>query len=87
MTGDDFVGLARLNFFVSRWACAPFVSEFHFRGLLMGFRSFVLERHGGEFFVELKPLIVLFHVGLGFCFVSRRTCAAFCWSGAFGVLR
>ena len=38
--GDGFVGLARLNFFVSRWACETFVSEFRFRCLLLGFRSF-----------------------------------------------
>ena len=60
VTGDDFVGLARLNYFVSRWAWATFVSEFRFRGILLGFRSFLLERHGGELFVALAPLIVLF---------------------------
>jgi hypothetical protein len=32
VTGDYFVGLVRLNLlFVSRWACATFVSEFRFR--------------------------------------------------------
>ena len=30
------------------------------------FAVFLLERHGGKFFVELEPLIVLFHVGLDF---------------------
>ena len=28
----------------------------------------MLERHGGNFFVELGPLIVLFHVELDFLF-------------------
>jgi hypothetical protein len=51
----------------------------------LGFRRFLFERHGGKSFVELEPLIILFHVGLDFCFVSRRTCVAFCWSGALGV--
>jgi hypothetical protein len=36
------------------------------------FAVFLLERHGGKFFVELEPLMVLFHVGLDFlfCFTS-----------------
>ena len=34
VAGDGFVGLARLNFFVSRWVCATFVSDFCFRVLL-----------------------------------------------------
>ena len=34
VTGDYFVGLARLNLlFVSRWACTASVLEFCFRGL------------------------------------------------------
>ena len=33
------------------------------------FAVFLLERHGGKFFVELEPLIVLFHVGLDFFFL------------------
>jgi hypothetical protein len=37
VTGGDSVGLARLNFFVSRWVCACYVSELRFRGLLLGF--------------------------------------------------
>jgi hypothetical protein len=37
VTGDDVVGIARLNFHVSRWACAIFVSEMRFRNLLLGF--------------------------------------------------
>ena len=59
--------------------------ELRFRVFLLGFRRFLFERHGGKSFVELEPLIILFHVGLDFCFVSRRTCVAFCWSGALGV--
>ena len=31
--GCGFVGLARLNFFVSRWVCATLVSDFCFRVL------------------------------------------------------
>ena len=62
-------GLARLKCFVSRWACAIFVSELCFRDLLLGFRSFLFERHEGKFFVELA-LIVLFHVGLARLFVG-----------------
>ena len=49
MTGDDFVGLARLNFFVSRWACAIFVSELRASGVSWwafdSCRSFLFERH------------------------------------------
>jgi hypothetical protein len=61
--------------FVSRWACATFVSEFRFRSgspIYLAFAVFLLERHGGKFFVELEPLIVLFHVGPDFlfCFTS-----------------
>jgi hypothetical protein len=46
------------------------VSELRFRGLLLGFRSFVFERRKGKCFVELARLIVLFRVGLGQLFVG-----------------
>ena len=36
------------------------------------FAVFLLERHGGKFFVELEPLIVLIHVGLDFLFERRK---------------
>jgi hypothetical protein len=88
--GDGFVVLVRLKLFLSRWARTTFVSDFRIRGLLLGFRSFLLERHGGKFFVELAPFIVLFHVGLDFCFVSHVGLARLfvgVWSGSLGVLR
>ena len=40
------------------------MSELRFRGLLLGFRGFLLERRKGKYFVELARLIVLFRVGL-----------------------
>jgi hypothetical protein len=64
-----------LNFFVSRWVCAIFVSDFCFRVLpsVRLSQFFCFSGVGGNFFFELEPfLIVLFHVGLDFlfCFTS-----------------
>ena len=47
------------------------------------FAVFLLERHGGKFFVELELLssgcwVFCLTANLIFCFVSRRTCATFC---------
>ena len=72
VTGDNFVGLTRLNFlFRVRWACAIFVSELRFRGLLLGFRSFLFEwREGNSFVGLLARLVVLFHFGLAQLFVE-----------------
>ena len=90
-----FVGLARLIFFDSRWACVIviFVSELRFRSLLLGFRSFLFGRCEGKSFVELARLIVLFHVGLAQFFywscafgVSRWAFVVFCLSGGRGIV-
>ena len=50
--GDGFVGLARLNFFVSRWVCATFVSDFCFRVFLSVWLSqfFCFSGAGGIYF-------------------------------------
>ena len=53
------VGLAKL-------LCRSFVSGVS----CWAFAVFLLERHGGKFFVELAPLIVLFHVGLAWLYVG-----------------
>ena len=50
------------------------MSELRFRGLLLlGFRSFLVERRKGKcFFIELARLIVLFRVGRDQLFVGLR---------------
>jgi hypothetical protein len=55
VTGGNFVGLARFNFFCFALGLRSFVSELRFRGPLLGFRSFFFGRCGGEgkSFVEL----------------------------------
>ena len=63
VTGANFVKLNYRGYIL--------VSEVRFRGiLLLGFRSFLFERHKGKCFVELARLIVLFRVGRDQLFVG-----------------
>jgi hypothetical protein len=70
VTGNNFVGLVRLIFFVSRWACTIFASELRVWGLLLGSRTFLFGRCEGTCFVELARLIVLFTFGFAQFFVG-----------------
>ena len=74
MAGDDFVGLARLNFFISRWVCATFVSDFRFWVLLSVWLShfFCLSGvGGGNSFLSSSRRLFRFTSDLIFCFVPR----------------
>jgi hypothetical protein len=84
-TKNNFVELAWLHCFDSRYACAIFGSELHFRSALLGFRSFLFGRCGGQYFVERARLIVLIHIGLEkfFYWSQSSSFGVSCWAFVF----